>query len=985
MSMHRFLVFLLPLFASALRLSAVSLDPALTETTFIQNAGLAFPTGLGWAPDGSNRLFVIRKGGEVRVVQNGALVSTPWATITPIYTSSECGLIGFCFDPDFLNNRYVYCFVTVSASEQQIIRYTDNPGTNLGNGKTILVPGLPTAGANHDGGGVGIGPDGKLYWAIGDNGNGTGVDGNLTSLAAKVGRADRFTGAACNDNPFFDGAGTNNDYIWARGLRNPFTFTFEPRTGRLWVDSVGTGWEQVFVMSRGDHAGYNDYENNQPAGFLPPVIAYQTNGILTTNIAAAGAVRSGGIATFTTTASHRLRQGGKVTIAGVTATSFNGAFYVGSVVSNTQIRVTQAGPDETSGSGTAATQRLGGAIGGGTFYDSTAFPAAYRRNFFFTDYNTISETSDGGRVMRATLDANNRVSSVEVIANFLGQALDAATGPDGALYVVRHTSNGHVHRYAHTAAAQNVIVQPTAFNVVEGGSALFTVRLAQAPVFNVVVEVERTSGDADLTVSAGGVRTFTPANWNVAQTVTISAAEDAGLENDAAIFRVSAPGLAAYDVEINGIDNDEPNLVMSAANVALNEGSTATFTVRLANAPATNVTVSTARTAGDTDVSISGGASLLFTTVNYATPQTVTVAAAEDADTAAETATLTVSAPGEISRTVAATVTDNDFVAPAFDSPPDTTAVINAAYSYAAHATGNPAPTYSLPTSPTGMSIDTATGLVTWTPNSTGTFPVTIQAGNGILPNATQSFTITASADAPPVASLTAPAPGGLVSGTGAEFYGDGIDDVSTVKAEFFIDGLLRYTDVQNDNHFHFGGTHVQWDTTQLTNGPHTLLFRVTDTAGQTGQVQMQVTVGNGYSAWKTQHFTPAEQADPAISGDLANPDRDLFANLLEYSWDSAPKSPDTDRAPKIGTVQIAGSDYLTLEIVQVKWATDLTYRVQSTDTLGGVWTDIDPADPTYRLSVQDNVPTFGLQTVIVRDVLPMGATPRFLRLKVVK
>ena len=226
---------------------ATSLDPNFTESVVItDNTNLGSATGMAWAPDGSNRLFITRKDGQIRIVKNGALNATPFATLSPIFTNSECGLIGICFDPNFVVNHFVYVFVTVSGSEQQIIRYTDS--SDIGTAKTIIMPGLPTLGQNHDGGAVGIGPDGKLYWSIGDNGNGTGVNSDLTVLAAKVGRAN-LDGSIPNDNPFFDGAGPNNDYIWARGFRNPFTFTFQPGTGKLWVDITGNAYEQGYGRS----------------------------------------------------------------------------------------------------------------------------------------------------------------------------------------------------------------------------------------------------------------------------------------------------------------------------------------------------------------------------------------------------------------------------------------------------------------------------------------------------------------------------------------------------------------------------------------------------------------------------------------------------------------------------------------------------------------------------------------------------------------
>src|SRR5690606_29251505 len=120
------------------------------------------------------------------------------------------------------------------------------------------------------------------------------------SLAAKVSRVNR-DGSIPSDNPFADGAGLNNELIYARGFRNPFTMTFRPATSDLWLNVVGDGYEQIFLVDRGSHGGYNDYENNQPAAnYLSPVIAYRTNGTDTRNITATGATRSANVATFTT-------------------------------------------------------------------------------------------------------------------------------------------------------------------------------------------------------------------------------------------------------------------------------------------------------------------------------------------------------------------------------------------------------------------------------------------------------------------------------------------------------------------------------------------------------------------------------------------------------------------------------------------------------------------------------------------------------------
>lgn len=622
-------------------------DPEFEQTTVVAPASQAGTSGLAWAPDGSPRLFYTRQTGLIRVVQNGALLAKPFAIIKPVQTDSvETGVIGIAFDPRYLDNHYVYVFVTVSPTEQQIIRYTDV--NNVGTDKTTIISGLPTRSVNHNGGAVGFGPDGKLYWAIGDLGNKTGAGADLSLISAKVARVN-LDGSGPRDNPFYDGDGPNDDRIWARGFRNPFSFTWQPSTDRLWVNVTGAMYEQIFTPVAGDHAGWADYQNDQPEGYLPPTIVYRSARSDRWDITTEGASRSAGVATFTTTLPHGLRLGEKITISGVTDPSFNGDFFVAQTASPTTFSFAQAGPDAESGAGMAATLLIGGALTAGTFWDSSAVPAAYRGNFFFGDYNS-------GNIVRATLGADNVVTSVDLWATTDAQMIDLAVGPDGDLYY--GTFDGGVHKLHHRAAAQGIVVSQLHTRVSEGSVGGFAVRLAQAPAGPVQVAVTRVSGDEDVSVKAGASLAFDQTSWSQPQFVTLAAAQDEDAAQDEATVQVSAVGLGPETVIVRVTEDDDAALVISPNHVSVSEGAEGGFELRLTGAPTRPLTIKCRVAVGD--VSLTAGAELLFDATNWSELQAVTLRAPEDADTEDADATLEVDAAWLGKTEVPVAVTDDD-------------------------------------------------------------------------------------------------------------------------------------------------------------------------------------------------------------------------------------------------------------------------------------------------------------------------------------
>ena len=213
-------------------------------------------------------------------------------------------------------------------------------------------------------------------------------------------------------------------------------------------------------------------------------------------------------------------------------------------------------------------------------------------------------------------------------------------------------------------------ITPTTLDVDEGGTATYTVKLNTVPTGNVDVEI--TSNDTGAATVSTASLTFTSTDWNTAQTVTVTGVEDSNLDNESVTLS-NDPSGANYDsvstvyLALNVADNDRTGVHVSKTSLTVLEEDTAgnSYTVALSRQPTADVTVTVAGHAG-TDVTPSP-ATLTFTSLNWATAQTVTVKAGNDADTATDMVTLTHRAMSADSAyngiTIASltvTVTDND-------------------------------------------------------------------------------------------------------------------------------------------------------------------------------------------------------------------------------------------------------------------------------------------------------------------------------------
>ncbi|RKH67171.1 hypothetical protein D7X96_20155 [Corallococcus interemptor] len=705
-------------------------------TTFAGGDALLEASGLIWAPDASNRLFVLLKSGKVQVIQNGSLLPTPFIN-EPVGTEGEQGLQSLVFDPDFATNHYVYVFVTRPdfTYTAQILRFMDVGGVGIN--RTVIVDDIP-AGTIHNGGGMAFGPDGLLYFGVGDRGTKAGGGDDLTLLASKINRVHK-DGTTPSDNPFYDGDGPNNDLIWARGFRNPFRMRFEPGTGKLWVNVAGEVSEQIFRVGRGDHAGWATYENNQPEGFLTPLVAYLPGSWELYFFTPTGAVRQNGVTTFTVQGSQpvtALRKGRKVTVREVLDPSFNGTWIITGFPTPYSFTVDQPGPDAASGGGWLRTDIMGEAVVGGAFSEGSLFPAEYQGNYFFADFT--------GNVYRVVLATDGTVERVPLVLCYDDREVftDVAMGPDGALYVMSYA--GAIYRLTPVPAGQGVVASEQDLAIPEGGTKTFTVSLAMPPSAPTYVLVERREEDSDIRVTSGQELLFTAANWNVPRTVTLSAAQDADADIDHATITFSMDqgypaGIPGAEVHVRTEEDEVQSLQLSATAVDLEEGSSDTFTVALAYAPTAPLTVTVARTSGSEDVSLTGGATLTFAPQDGTAAKTVTLAAAQDADGEDDLAVLTVSAPGLASRTVSVTARDVASV-PVITSTPATQATVGVPYAYTVTATGRPAPSLVLEEGPQGMTLDPESGLLSWTSQAEATVAVAVRASNGQAPDAVQTF-----------------------------------------------------------------------------------------------------------------------------------------------------------------------------------------------------------------------------------------------------
>src|SRR4051812_34906357 len=254
---------------------AASVPSGFTDVQVV--SGLSNPTLMEIAPDG--RIFVSEQGGKLRVIKNGALLATPFVSLS-VSTTGERGLLGIAFDPNFATEKWVYLYYTSpSGPHNKVSRFmvsSSNPDVAMAGSEQTLfdLPATLASSGFHNGGSVHFGKDGKLYISVGES----TVGSRAQDMGTTMGEVLRINkdGTIPSDKPFFSRTTRNNRAIYAKGFRNPFSFAVQPGTGRIFVNDVGANsQEEIDDLKAGANYGWPSSEgNSNTTGFTAPIHAY---------------------------------------------------------------------------------------------------------------------------------------------------------------------------------------------------------------------------------------------------------------------------------------------------------------------------------------------------------------------------------------------------------------------------------------------------------------------------------------------------------------------------------------------------------------------------------------------------------------------------------------------------------------------------------------------------------------------------------------
>ncbi len=221
------------------------------------------PIFLTASPDETNRLFVVEQDGRILIIKGTSVLPEPFLNINEkLSTGKERGLLVLAFHPSFSSNGRIFVNYTRAKDRATVIaeyHVSSNPDQAKQKESILLI--IPQPYGNHNGGMIAFGPDGYLYIGMGDGGAGGDPKNyaqNVNELLGKFLRIDvdlsRPYGIP-SDNPFIKDQGRPEIFAW--GLRNPWRFSFDRETGKLWAGDVGQNdWEEINVIQKGKNYGW---------------------------------------------------------------------------------------------------------------------------------------------------------------------------------------------------------------------------------------------------------------------------------------------------------------------------------------------------------------------------------------------------------------------------------------------------------------------------------------------------------------------------------------------------------------------------------------------------------------------------------------------------------------------------------------------------------------------------------------------------------
>jgi glucose/arabinose dehydrogenase len=255
------------------------------------------PVYVASAPGADDLLFVVSQTGSIQVLRDGRTLERPFLDLGDrVKSGGEQGLLSVAFDRGYAKNRRFYVYYTNQAGNVEVDslmrkRKSATRADARSRHKLIEIP-HPIF-ENHNGGQLQFGPDGFLYMGTGDGGSGGDPHGNAQNKSILLGKLLRLDPrkkggySTPRSNPFTGRKG--RDEIYATGLRNPYRFSFDSKSGDIYIGDVGQeSWEEIDRVSQGKLAGANFgwdrfegdhvYEGNgdKPAHYRPPVLEYSS-------------------------------------------------------------------------------------------------------------------------------------------------------------------------------------------------------------------------------------------------------------------------------------------------------------------------------------------------------------------------------------------------------------------------------------------------------------------------------------------------------------------------------------------------------------------------------------------------------------------------------------------------------------------------------------------------------------------------------------